>query len=99
MMSTTESWKLVWFPPNIAQKSKTFNSMEAVESYLRSQAEDYEAPYPAGDWNPILTHILTSVIETTAIVPIVCRQHATREEKMRGQDYRAGQRAERKAND
>lgn len=46
MMSTTESWKLVWFPPNIAQKSKTFNSMEAVESYLRSQAEDYEAPTP-----------------------------------------------------
>lgn len=60
---STETWRLLWFPPNVAQSSRTFKSVEAVNNFLESQAEDDAVSYPAREWNPILTHLITTVVE------------------------------------
>lgn len=58
-----ETWCLRWFPPDVEMRTRTFKTRKGVDDFLEKQAEDYEVTYPAGEWNPTLTHITKTVRE------------------------------------
>lgn len=56
----TERWMVLWFPPDAAERQRTFATVDAARNFARSE--------DVADWNPLIEHQITTVI--TELVPI-----------------------------